>query len=66
MFDSLFDLPLWITGSAIILLLVGFGLAGSLLAAFMGLVIFMVFVPNHSLARRPGPYQFIYDQLMKQ
>jgi hypothetical protein len=41
----------------------------TLLAMFIGLVIFMIFaldpsVPGRS-RRRPEPYQFIYDHLMK-
>jgi hypothetical protein len=40
-----------------------------LLATFIGLVIFMIFTMDHpfrgGLALEPGPYQLIYDQLMK-
>jgi hypothetical protein len=45
------------------------GIHTLLLAIFIGLVIFMVFVMDHpyrgGLALSPGPYQLIYDQLMK-
>jgi hypothetical protein len=41
----------------------------TLLATFMGLVIFMIFVLDHpfrgDLGVKPEPYQLIYDQLMK-
>jgi len=45
------------------------GIHTLLLAVFIGLVIFMIFVMDHpyrgGLALNPGPYQLIYDQLMK-
>jgi hypothetical protein len=45
------------------------GIHTLLLAVFIGLVIFMVFVMDHpyrgGLALSPAPYQLIYDQLMK-
>jgi hypothetical protein len=45
------------------------GILVTLLAAFMGLVIFMIFALDHpfrgDLGLPPEPYQLIYDQLMK-
>ena len=45
------------------------GMLVTLLATFIGLVIFMILALDHpfrgDLGLRPEPYQFLYDQLMK-